>query len=238
VWFGFVFSKCTYFQDWQGMQIKGSHNISPVKSFLYSHSSALPHTRLQVADAHSHNYATIYGSFLNTTNSKMHSEWKFSIKVSEDFEENSPSAPDIVPLIPVPLQRQRILCHALDHRELRNQSSVGQNDSLSVSGEGVLFAFCFGHCSHHHCQMCRQMMGPSSSESKCCTPSADEEEPPSCNENKTATLLWGHIPFCSGMTTGRKKQPLQEWLQHSHSRYQWLISGGKSIRHPASYTSV
>lgn len=109
-------------------------------------------------------------------------------KVFGNFEWNLPSAPDNVPLIPVPLQRQRIRCHALDHRELRNQSLVDQDDSLSASGEDVLFAFCFGHCSLHHCRMCRQMMGLSSSESKCCTPSADEEEPPSCKENRTAAV--------------------------------------------------
>ena len=114
------------------------------------------------------------------------------LKVFGAFERNLPSVPDNVPLIPAPLQRQRIRCHALDHRELRNQSSVDQEDSLSASGEGVLFAFCFGHCSLHHCQMCRQMMGPNSSESKRCTPSADVEEPPSCKENMTAVLLFIH----------------------------------------------
>jgi len=149
-----------------------------------------------------------------------------------DFEWNLPSAPDNVPLIPVPLQRQRIRCHALDHRELRNQSSVDQDDSLSVSGEGVWFAFCFGHCSLHHCQMCRQMMGLNSSESTCCTPSADEEEPPSCKGNMTAALLWALVPFCSGMTTSRKKYPLQEWLQRWPSKYQWLTSRSKWIRQP------
>jgi len=98
---------------------------------------------------------------------------------------------------------------------------VDQNDSLSVSGEGVLFAFCFGHCSLHHCQMCRQMMELNSSESKCCTPSADEEEPPSCKENKTAAVsshsfLFGEDDLQEEVPTARKAPALTQWVPVVH----------------------
>ena len=138
-----------------------------------------------------------------------------------DFEQNLPSAPDNVPLILGPQQRQRIRCHALDHRELRNQSSVDQDDSLSASGEGVLFAFCFGHCSLHHCQMCRQTTGLNSSESKRCTPSADEEGPPSCKENMTAAV--SSLPFLfrdddlpEEVPTARMAPALTQWVPVAH----------------------
>jgi hypothetical protein len=85
-----------------------------------------------------------------------------------------------VPLSLVPQQIQRIQCHVLDHHELKIQSLEDQDDFLSVFGAGVLFAFCLAHCLPHHCLMCRQMMGLNSLESRSCTPSADEEEPPFC----------------------------------------------------------